>query len=85
MEPQKILNYQSSFDEKEFTLLDFRLFYRAKVIKTACYWHKKQIQRLTGENREPRNKPTNLWPINLQQIMQEWRKDSIFKKWCWEN
>ena len=82
MEPQKILNYQSSFDEKEFTLLDFRLFYRAKVIKTACYWHK---NRYRFNWREPRNKPTNLWPVNLEQIMQDWRKDSICKKWCWEN
>ena len=32
------------------------------------------------QNREPRNKSTNLWSINLQQRMQniQWSKDSLF-------
>ena len=38
-------------------------------------------------NREPRNKPTNLWSINLQQRKQEYTvgKDSLFSKWCWKS
>ena len=46
-------------------LPDFRLCYKAIVIKAVWYWYK--IRHLiSGTERESRNKPMYLWSINLQ-------------------
>lgn len=41
-----------------------------------------------GQNREPRNKFTSIWSINLTKelrICNRGKKDSLINKWCWEN
>ena len=69
-------------------LPDFRFYYKATVIKTVWYWHKKtEIQTNVTKQKAQRLNPCAygylIFYTESKNI--QWGKDSLFNKWCWEN